>query len=36
MLRACDEVCGFKKNRKCNVSTWWWNSEVEDEIQKKK
>ena len=26
VLKACDEVCGYKKNRKCNVNTWWWNS----------
>ena len=36
VLTACDEVCGYEKNRKCNVSTWWWNSEIKDEIQKKK
>ena len=35
-LKACDEVCGYKKNRKCNVNTWWWNSGVKDEIKKKK
>ena len=34
--KACDEVCGYKKYRKCNVNTWWWNSGVEDEIQRKK
>ena len=27
---------GYKENRKCNVNTWWWNSEVNDEIQRKK
>ena len=21
-LKACDEVRGYKKNRKCNVNTW--------------
>ena len=26
----CDEVCGCKK---CNVTTWWRNSGVYDEIQ---
>ena len=36
MLRACDEVCEFKKNRICNAKTWWWNSGVKDEILKKK
>ena len=36
MLRACDEVCGYKKNRKCNANSWWWNSGVKDEIQMKK
>ena len=35
-LKACDEVCGYKKNWKCNVNTWWWNSGVKDEIKKKK
>ena len=25
-LKACDEVCGQKKNRKSNVSTWSWKS----------
>ena len=33
--RTCDEVSGYKINRKCNVkNTWWWNSGVMDEIQK--
>ena len=36
MLKACDDVCGYKKKRKCNVNTWWWNSGAKDEIQKKK
>ena len=36
VLKACDEVCGYKTNRKCYVNTWWWNSGVKDEIQKKK
>ena len=26
VLLACDEVCEYKKNWKCNVNTWWWNS----------
>ena len=21
--KACDEVCRYKKNRKCTVNTWW-------------
>ena len=36
VLMACDEVCGYYENRKCNVNTWWWNSGAMDEIQKKK
>ena len=36
VLKACDEVCGYKKNTKCNVNAWWWNSWVKDEIQGKK
>ena len=36
VLKACNDVCGYKKNRKCNVNRWWRNSGVEDEIQKKK
>ena len=36
VLKVCDEVCGYKKNRKCNVNTWWWNSGEKDEIQMKK
>ena len=36
VLEACDEVCGYMKNRKCNVDTWWWNSAVKDEIQERK
>ena len=36
VLKACDEVCGYKENRKCNVNMRWWNSGVKDEIQKKK
>ena len=35
VLKACDEVCGYMKNRKCNVNTWWWNSGAKDEIQQK-
>ena len=35
VLRACDEVCGYEKSRKCNVDMWWWNSGVKDEIQMK-
>ena len=35
VLIVCDEVCGHKINWKCNVNTWWWNSGVKDEIQKK-
>ena len=31
--KACSEVCGCKKNRKC---MWWWNNGVKDEIQKGK
>ena len=34
VLKACDEVCGYKKNRNCNVNTWRWNSGVKDEIKK--
>ena len=34
--KACEEIFGNKKYRKCNVNTWWWNSVVENEIQKKK
>ena len=33
--KAFDEVCGYKKNMKCNVNTRWWNSGVNDEIQRK-
>ena len=33
VLKACDEVCGYKKNRKCNANTQWLNSGVKDEIQ---
>ena len=32
---ACVEVCGYKKNKKCNVNTWWCNSGAKDEIQNK-
>ena len=32
-LRACEEVCGYNKNRKCNVNTGWWNSGLREEIQ---
>ena len=33
---ACNKVCGYKKNRKCNVNTHLWNSGVKVEIQKEK
>ena len=36
VLKACDEVRGYKKNRKCNVDMCWWNSGVKNETQKKK
>ena len=36
VLKAFDEVCGYMKNKKCNVNTWWWNSGVKDVTQKKK
>ena len=36
VLKACDEVCGYMRNWKCYVNTWWLNSGVKDEIQKKK
>ena len=36
VIKACDEVCGYKKNRKCNVNMSWWNSGLKDEIRKKK
>ena len=26
VLKACHEECGHKKNWKCDVNTWWWNS----------
>ena len=32
VLKACNEVCGYRKNRECNVNTWLWNSGVKDEI----
>ena len=35
MLRACDDVCGYRKNRKCNIDMLCWDSGVKDEIQKK-
>ena len=36
VLKASNDVFGNKKKRKCNANMWWWNSGVEDEIQKKK
>ena len=35
-LKACDGICGYKKNRKCNVNIYGWNSGVKNDIQKKK
>ena len=35
-LKACDEVCGYKKDRKCNANTSRWNSVVRNKIQNKK
>ena len=35
ILKACNKVCEYKKNRKCNVNMWRWNSGLMDEIQKK-
>ena len=28
VLMACDEVRGYKKNRKCKANMWWWKSEA--------
>ena len=36
VLKACDEVCGYKKNMTYNINMWWWNSGAKDEIKKKK
>ena len=36
VLKAYNEIYGYKQNMKCNVNTWWWNSGTKDEIQKKK
>ena len=33
--KDCDEVCRYKKDRKCNVNTWWWNIGAKDEMQNK-
>ena len=35
VLKACDDVCGYRKNRKCNVNMLCWDSGVKDEIQQK-
>ena len=36
VLKACDEVCGYKNNMRHNVNTRWWNNGAKGEIQKKK
>ena len=36
VIKACEEICGYLKNRKCNANTWWLSSGAKDEIQKKK
>ena len=36
VLKACNEICGYKKNRQCNVNMWYWNSWVKGAIQRKK
>ena len=35
-LKACNEACGYKENRKCNVNTWWWYSGAKNKIQMSK
>ena len=36
VAKACDEVCGYKKNRICNVNMWRWNHGVKNETERKK
>ena len=31
MLKVCNDVLGCKKDMKCNVNAWWWNSGVKVE-----
>ena len=36
VLKACDELCGKAKARGDRGSTWWWNEQVKDAIDRKK
>ena len=36
VLRDSEEVFGYKKNSKCNVNTWCWNSGAKDEMQQRR
>ena len=36
VLKACDEVCGKKRDRRSKGDTWWWNEEVKEAVSGKK
>ena len=36
ILKACDEVCWMKRERRSKGDIWWWNEEVKEEVSKKK
>ena len=36
MLKACDEVCGKKKEKRDQGDTWWWNEDAKKAIARKK
>lgn len=36
VLKASDDVCGKKKDRRDQGDTWWWYEEVKEAFAKKK
>ena len=33
VLESCEELCGKRKQRREQGSTWWWNEQVQEAIQ---
>ena len=36
VLKACNEVCGKKKERRDQGNTWWWNEDMKEAIARMK
>ena len=36
VIKACDEVCGKKMERRSKGDTWWWNEDAKEAVSMKK